>query len=235
LTTEYLGFEDLNYNVIHAQMGRGRAEYFCSLSLSSVAMTLNKMAADLIQFASQNYGFIKLDDAISTGSSIMPHKRNPDVFELIRSKTNQLMSLPGNIMQLCANLTSGYHRDFQDLKVLIFPAFKTMKDCLSIMMLGLEKIEINNNIMQSSKYKYAYTVEAMQVKVMEGMTYRDAYHDIAKSVKGNNFHYSNTPNHSHEGSINNLCTGKIKKKMKGLIGQFNEDKIQEKLDALLKN
>jgi argininosuccinate lyase len=234
LTTEYLGFKDLNYNVIHAQMGRGRAEYFCSLSLSSIAMTLNKLSADLIQFASQNYGFIKLDDAISTGSSIMPHKRNPDVFELIRSKTNQLMSLPGNIMQLCANLTSGYHRDFQDLKVLIFPAFKSIKDCLSMMMLGLDKIEIKSDIMSSSNYKYAYTVEAMQVKVMDGMNYRDAYHDIAQSVKEDNFHYTNTPNHSHEGSINNLCNEEIKQKMKVLIDQFNEEEIREKLETLLK-
>jgi len=138
-------------------------------------------------------------------------------------------------MQLCANLNSGYHRDFQDLKVILFPAFNTIKDCLSIMMLGLEKIEIHKDIMQSPIYKYAYTVEALQVKVMEGMTYRDAYHDIAKSIKEEQFNYSNTPNHSHEGSINNLCNSHISKKMQGIISQFKEKEIQDKLEALLSN
>ena len=233
LVTEYLGFEDLNYNVIHAQMGRGRIELSLSFTISSIAMTLNKMASDCIQFANSNYGFIQLAPSISTGSSIMPHKRNPDVFELIRSKTNQLMTLPSQVNQMCANLTSGYHRDFQDLKPLLFPAIAMLKDCIIIMSKSLTQIKIQEDIIEAPIYDLAFTVEAMHAKVLSGVTYRDAYHQIAEEVKSGSFNYRNKPNHQHEGSIGNLCTSEIMQKMEKIKTQFPMEYIHKKMEQLL--
>ncbi|MEM1323563.1 MAG: argininosuccinate lyase, partial [Bacteroidota bacterium] len=169
MTTQLLGFDELCYNSMHAQMGRGKTELFLSFSIAAIAQTLNKLAMDVCLFSSQNFAFISLPESLTTGSSIMPHKKNPDVFELIRGRCNQLLALPQQIGMLCSNLPSGYHRDYQLLKEVIFPALQQLKDCLKMTQLGIEQLSINTQILDDPKYRYLYSVELVNEEVIKGL------------------------------------------------------------------
>src|SRR5436190_9969889 len=187
LTTQLLGFDDLNYNVVYAQMGRGKAERVVAMALANLADTLSRLSMDACLFLNQNFGFISFPPQLTTGSSIMPHKKNPDVFELIRSHCNQIKSLPNEIMMMTTNLPSGYHRDLQLLKEHLFPAFQTLKDCIEIAGLMLSKIEIKKNILADEKYKYLFTVDEVNKLVMTGVPFRDAYKIVAQKVEEDAF------------------------------------------------
>jgi argininosuccinate lyase len=213
-TTELLGFQDLNYNVIHAQMGRGKIEQYLSFTFSALSTTLNKLAMDVCLFMSQNFNFVSLPTDLTTGSSIMPHKKNPDVFELLRGKTNRLQVLPQEISMLCSNLPSGYHRDYQLLKEVLFPAIESLKSCLEITHYGISKLTIRQDIVQDKKYDYLYSVEEVNRLVMEGVPFREAYKIVGNSIENGQFEPSRTIHHTHEGSIGNLCTQEIRAKMK---------------------
>jgi argininosuccinate lyase len=220
LTTKLLGFEDLNYNVVYAQMGRGKAERITAMALANVADTLSKLSMDATLFLNQNFSFISFPAELTTGSSIMPHKKNPDVFELIRSHCNQIKALPNEIMLMTTNLPSGYHRDLQLLKEHLFPAFKTLKDCIEMASLMLSGIEVKKDILEDEKYKFLFSVEEVNKLVLQGTPFRDAYKKIGLDIEAGNFSYNTSVNHTHEGSIGNLCTEEIKKQMKKVVDSF---------------
>ena len=234
LTTKLLGFDDLNYNVVYAQMGRGKAERIVAQSLANVADTLAKLSMDACLYLNQNFGFISFPAELTTGSSIMPHKKNPDVFELIRSHCNQIKALPNEIMLMTTNLPSGYHRDLQLLKEHLFPAFKTLKDCIEMAGLMLSNIQVKENILADEKYKYLYSVEEVNKLVNSGMPFRDAYKKIGLDIEAENFTYTININHTHEGSIGNLCTIEIKKQMQKVVNTFPFASVQSAIDNLLK-
>ncbi len=235
LTTNLLGFDELNYNVVYAQMGRGKAERIVAQSLANVADTLAKLSMDACLFLNQNFSFISFPDELTTGSSIMPHKKNPDVFELIRSHCNRIKALPNEIMLMTTNLPSGYHRDLQLLKEHLFPAFKTLKDCIEIAGLMLTNIEIKENILTDKKYKYLFSVEEVNKLVNTGMPFRDAYKKVGMDIESGNFTYDTTVNHTHEGSIGNLCTEEIKEKMNKAIVAFPFFKVNSAISNLVKD
>ena len=220
LTTKLLGFDDLNYNVVYAQMGRGKAERIVAQALANVADTLSKLSMDACLYMNQNFGFISFPDELTTGSSIMPHKKNPDVFELIRSHCNRIKALPNEIMMMTTNLPSGYHRDLQLLKEHLFPAFKTLKECMEMAGLMLSSIEIKKDILSDEKYKYLFSVEEVNKLVNAGMPFRDAYKKVGLDIEGGNFKYDTLVHHTHEGSIGNLCTAEIKKQMQKVSNSF---------------
>ena len=220
MTTELLGFDDLNYNVIHAQLGRGKTELFLSFALAGIGNTLSKLATDVCLFCNQNYDFIKFPDELTTGSSIMPHKKNPDVFELIRAKANKLQALPAEISMITNSLPSGYHRDFQLIKEAIFPAIEEVKNCLKIMAYSLQFTEVRKDILKEEKYKYIFSVEAVNQKVLEGMPFRDAYKSVANDIENGDFKIPKTLTHTHEGSIGNLCNDKIQEKWDSIWDRF---------------
>jgi argininosuccinate lyase len=234
LTTELLGFDDLNYNVVYAQMGRGKAERIVALSLANVADTLAKLSMDACLYLNQNFGFISFPAELTTGSSIMPHKKNPDVFEITRSHCNRIKALPNEIMLMTTNLPSGYHRDLQLLKEHLFPAFKTLKDCLEMAGLMLSNIEINKDILSDEKYKYIFSVEEVNKLVNSGMPFRDAYKKIGLDIEAGNFTYRTSVQHTHEGSIGNLCTTEIRQQMEKVTSSFNFGKVHSTIDKLLK-
>jgi len=234
LTTKLLGFDDLNYNVVYAQMGRGKSERIVAQSLANVADTLSKLSMDACLYLNQNFGFISFPAELTTGSSIMPHKKNPDVFELIRSHCNRIKALPNEIMMMTTNLPSGYHRDLQLLKEHLFPAFKTLKDCIEIAGLMLNNIEIKKDILADEKYKYLFSVEEVNKLVNTGMPFRDAYKKIGLDIEAGNFKYDRSVHHTHEGSIGNLCTEEIKKQMEKAIGTFSFKKTEDAVSSLLK-
>jgi len=213
LTTELLEFETLKYNSVAAQMGRGKLEKSVSFAMSSVASTLSKMSMDICLYMSQNFNFVSFPDELTTGSSIMPHKKNPDVFELIRGKCNKLQSLPFELTLISNNLPSGYHRDLQLLKEGIVPAIQTLKSCLEMMTFSLEQIKVNKNILDDDKYLYLFSVEEVNKLVQNGTPFRDAYKIVGKNIADGNFNPEKSVNHTHEGSINNLCLEEIKDKM----------------------
>lgn len=219
-TTELLGFQDLAYNSIHAQMGRGKTELHLSFALAGLAATLGKLAADVVLFSSQNFDFVKLPDEFTTGSSIMPHKKNPDVFELIRGRCNLIQALPGQVSALNTNLTVGYHRDFQLLKEVIFPALENLKDCLGLAALSLSEIKVNDSILSDEKYRYLYTVEVVNELVLSGVPFRDAYREVSRQVENDEFSFSGKIKHTHEGSLGNLCLDEIRGKMERVSGWF---------------
>jgi argininosuccinate lyase len=219
-TTETLEFDDLSYNVVYAQMGRGKTELSLAFSLAMLGNTLNKLAADVCLFNSQNFGFLKLPKEYTTGSSIMPHKKNPDVFELIRSKTNQLLTLPTNVAMMTSNLTSGYHRDFQLLKEAIFPGIQTVKQCLELTAFVIPKIEVTEGLLDDSKYKYLYSVEEVNKKVLAGTPFRTAYQEVGAAIENGSFDPETEINHTHEGSVGNLCNVEIKKKFDRILSNF---------------
>lgn len=212
LTTELLGFEDLKYNVVAAQMSRGKAEKSVSFAMASLAGTLSKFAMDICLYMSQNFGFIGFPKELTTGSSIMPHKKNPDVFELVRAKCNKIQSLPNELILITNNLPNGYHRDFQLLKEAFMPAIESMKDCLQITAFMLQHIQIKTGFIEDEKYDYLYSVELVNQLVMSGMSFREAYVKVGQEIEAGNFDKSTKLNHTHEGSIGNLCNDEIVKK-----------------------
>jgi argininosuccinate lyase len=234
LTTKLLGFDDLNYNVVYAQMSRGKSERIVAQSLANVADTLAKLSMDACLYLNQNFAFISFPAELTTGSSIMPHKKNPDVFELIRSHCNRIKSLPNEIMLMTTNLPSGYHRDLQLLKEHLFPAFKTLKDCIEMAGLMLSNIQIKKDILADEKYKYLFSVEEVNKLVNAGMPFRDAYKKIGLDIEAGNFKYDTVVQHSHEGSIGNLGTAEIKKQMQQVVDSFPFHSVKSAIENLLK-
>lgn len=233
MTTELLGFDSINYNVVYAQMGRGKSERNVAFALASVAGTLSKMAFDACMFNSQNFGFVKLPTECTTGSSIMPHKKNPDVFEIMRAKCNRLQALPMDIAMIMNNLPSGYFRDLQVIKELFLPAFADIKECLAMATYIIERIEVNKEILNDSRYDAMFSVEEVNRLATEGMPFRDAYKKVGLDIEAGTF----TPNkdvcHTHEGSIGNLCNEEIKKLMYGIYNAMDFDKARNAEKALL--
>jgi argininosuccinate lyase len=215
MTTTLLGFDDLNYNVVYAQMGRGKAERIVASSLSNIAATLAKLSMDACLYINQNFGFISFPPELTTGSSIMPHKKNPDVFELIRAKCNRIQSTPNELTMLINNLPSGYHRDMQLTKEILFPAIEELKSCLDIIQLMLSNISVKDQILDDEKYRYLFSVEAVNELVNKGISFRDAYKEIGNQIDSGNFNfdYKKQLHHTHEGSIGNLCNDKIRAEM----------------------
>jgi argininosuccinate lyase len=233
LTTSLLGFDDLNYNVVYAQMGRGKSERIVSSALANVSATLAKLSMDACLFLNQNFGFISFPDELTTGSSIMPHKKNPDVFELVRARCNQMQALPNDIALTMANLPSGYHRDMQLLKEMIFPAIFNLKDCLKMIQLMLSNIVVKENILADEKYKYLFSVEEVNKLVLSGTPFRDAYKKVGLDIEQGNYNPSIDIQHSHEGSIGNLCLPDIERLMGDAIGKFGFEKVNSALLRLL--
>ena len=213
-TTAEMGFADLKYNVVAAQMGRGKVEKATAFGISGIAGTLSKLAMDICLYMSQNFNFISFPDALTTGSSIMPHKKNPDVFELIRAKCNSLQAIPGQITLITTNLPSGYHRDLQMVKTLIIPAIQEIKSCLEMMTFSLKDIKVNSNILDDPKYNYLFSVDTLNQLVLSGIPFRDAYKQIGAEIEAGTFKPKKQLDHNHEGSLGNLCLDKIKAKMK---------------------
>ena len=216
MTTELLGFSTMNYNVVAAQLSRGKSEKAVASALSQLALTLNKFAADCCMYMCPNFGFIKFPDELTTGSSIMPHKKNPDVWEILRGICNRIQSLPNEISLMTTNMAHGYHRDYQLLKDVLFPGLEQMHKCLFMAKYMLENISVNEDILSDPKYKYLFTVEVVNNRVLEGMPFRDAYRSIGIEVNEGKFEFdvNSGLNHTHKGSLGNLCTEEIKDKMK---------------------
>ncbi|MBD1434348.1 argininosuccinate lyase [Sphingobacterium sp. DN00404] len=234
LTTELLGFDDLNYNVVYAQMGRGKTERILAQGMSAIAATLAKFAMDVCLFINQNFGFISFPAHLTTGSSIMPHKKNPDVFELIRSRCNKIQALPNEIALMTTNLPSGYHRDLQLLKENLFPAFQSLSDCLEITAFMLEHISVKENILDDPKYDYLFSVEVVNNAVLEGVPFREAYRQIGLDIDNGTFQPSKEVHHTHEGSIGNLCNDEIARMFEEVKAAFGFDKVEKALDKLVK-
>ncbi len=234
-TTELLGFDTLNYNVVYAQMGRGKAERVTAMAMANVADTLARLSMDACLFLNQNFSFIQFPDALTTGSSIMPHKKNPDVFELIRSYCNRIKALPNEIMMMTTNLPSGYHRDVQLLKEHLFPAFSELNHCIEMTILMIENMEVKKDLLKDPKYKFLFSVEEVNKLVNEGMPFRDAYKKIGLAIEANNFTFSTDMNHQHEGSIGNLCNPQIAAQMDLIINGFGSEKLAQRIQDLLAN
>ena len=232
-TTELLGFEDMHYNVVYAQMTRGKTERTVAYAISALATTLMKFSADSCMFMSQNFGFIKVPQEFTTGSSIMPHKKNPDVFELMRGKCNKLQAIPGELAAIMGNLTSGYFRDLQLLKEKYIYAFKEIKACLEIALLMVPNIEVNKNILDNDLYDYLFSVEEVNKRVLEGIPFRESYKQVGLEIEAGNFKPNKNVNHTHEGSLGNLCTENIKAKMDGNYAKIDRKVIDEAVEKLL--
>lgn len=232
-TTELLGFDDLNYNVVAAQMGRGKSEQFVAFGLAALGHTLSKMAMDICLYINQNFDFITLPPELTTGSSIMPHKKNPDVFELIRAKANRLQSLPSEVALLTSNLPSGYHRDFQLLKEVIFPALDEVKNVLAMAEFMLKHIIVKDNILDDERYKYLFTVEEVNRLVLRGVPFRDAYKQIGQAVENQTFTTDKVVEHTHEGTIGNLCNDDIQAKMTRILRGFGFEKVDAAINNLV--
>jgi argininosuccinate lyase len=233
LTTQLLGFNDLNYNVVYAQMGRGKTERILAQAMSNVAATIGKLAMDATLFLNQNFAFISFPEELTTGSSIMPHKKNPDVFELIRAKCNALQALPNELTLLTSNLPSGYHRDLQLLKEKLFPAITALKECLQMTHLMLSAIVVKEDILEDEKYKFLFSVEEVNKLVLSGVPFRDAYKQIGRDIEHGKFSYSTKVNHTHEGSIGNLNNDKIKKNFMQTLSSFHFEKTEIAFNKLL--
>lgn len=234
MTTRLLGFDSMNYNVVYAQMGRGKMERNVAFALASVAGTLSKLAFDACMFSSQNFGFVKLPDECTTGSSIMPHKKNPDVFELTRAKCNKIQALPQQIMMIMNNLPSGYFRDLQIIKEVFVPAFEELKDCLQMATYIMDKLKVNEHILEDDKYLYIFSVEEVNRLALQGMPFRDVYKKVGLDIEAGNFTHNKQVHHTHAGSIGNLCNDRIVELMNQLLGGFNFEKVEEAEKALLK-
>jgi argininosuccinate lyase len=233
LTTQLLGFDNLNYNVVYAQMTRGKSEYIVLSGMTSLASTLSKMAMDICLYNSQNFGFLILPDDFTTGSSIMPHKKNPDVAELLRAKTNRLKGLPSELAFVISNLPSGYHRDMQILKEILMPAFDEMIECLDIAHFMIAHIEIRKNLLEDKKYDPIFSVERVNELVMQGLAFRDAYLQVKEEILNGNYEAPRHLKHTLEGSIGNLCNDEIIKMMDDIIKGFNFQKVDTALEKLL--
>jgi len=233
MTTDLLGFESMNYNVIYAQMGRGKVEKCVTFALASIASTLSRLAYDVCLFMSQNFNFVSLPDELTTGSSIMPHKKNPDVFELLRSHCNRIQSIPNQILLMTNNLPSGYFRDLQLIKEVFIPAFAELKSCLTIASFAISNIKVNEKIMDDTRYENIYSVEEVNKKVLKGVPFRDAYRQVGESITNKTFHPDKTVCHTHEGSIGNLCLQQIHEKMEAVINSFNFIKADKAFELLI--
>lgn len=233
LTTKLLGFDSMNYNVVYAQMGRGKMERNVAFALATIAGTVSKLAFDACLFNSQNFGFLKLPDECTTGSSIMPHKKNPDVFELIRAKCNKIQSLPQQIMMIANNLPSGYFRDLQLIKELFVPAFEELRDCLHMATYIIKRIKVNEHILEDDRYKYLFSVEEVNRLVHTGIPFRDAYKQVGLAIEADDFSPEKKVHHTHEGSIGNLCTGEIVAMCKETMAAFHFERVLEAEKALL--
>ena len=233
LTTKLLGFESLNYNVVYALMGRGKTERIVAQGLSAVAATLAKMAMDQCLYLSQNFSFVSYPDELTTGSSIMPHKKNPDVWEIIRGKCNRIQALPNDIALMTTNLPSGYHRDLQLLKETLFPAFADLKDCLHLAAFMLENISVKEAILEDERYQYLFSVEETNRRVLSGVPFREAYQQIGAEIENTSFNPIKTVNHTHEGSIGNLCNEEIAECMQDVLKLFHFEKIDAAIEKLL--
>jgi argininosuccinate lyase len=221
ITTDLLGFETLNWNSVYAQMSRGKTEKCVAIGLASIAATLSKLAMDGCLYLNQNFGFISFPENLMTGSSIMPPKKNPDVFELIRGKCNRIQSIPNELILLINNLPSGYHRDLQLTKEILFPAIEDLKACLSLVYLMLSNMEVRDGILSDEKYKYIFSVEAVNELVNKGISFRDAYQQVGNQINKGEFHYDyQSLKHSHKGSIGNLCNKEIKSEMAKVLLKF---------------
>jgi len=233
MTTNLLGFEHLNYNVVYAQMGRGKTERILAQAMSSIAATLAKMSMDVCLFINQNFGFISFPDELTTGSSIMPHKKNPDVFELIRSRCNKIQALPNEIAMMTTNLPSGYHRDLQLLKENLFPAITSLNECLEIVTYMLQNIRIKSDILADQKYAYLFSVEVVNDLALKGVPFREAYKIVGESIENGTFVPNTKVNHTHEGSIGNLGNEEIEKMMGTVLAQFKFEQTKEAIEKLL--
>ncbi len=233
LTTELLGFEGMHVNVVYAQMSRGKTEQIALNALASVASTLSRMAMDICLYNSQNFGFLTLPDALTTGSSIMPHKKNPDVAELLRAKTNRLKALPMEVTLVMNNLPSGYHRDMQLLKEVLMPAFDELLDCLNITAFMLENLEVKPNLLDSERYDLLFSVERVNALVLQGVPFREAYQTVGKEIAEHTYTAPRQLNHTHEGSIGNLMNDRIVQHMDAAMAGFGNDRVTEALNSLL--
>jgi len=233
LTTKLLGFESLNYNVVYAQMGRGKTERVIAQALSSIAATLAKMAMDQALYLSQNFGFVSYPDTLTTGSSIMPHKKNPDVWEIMRGKCNRLQALPNDVAMMTINLPSGYHRELQLLKELLFPAFSDLKNCLHMATFMLQNITVNADILSDPKYAYLFSVEVVNRLVLSGVPFRDAYKQVGAAIEKGEFNPKKDVNHTHEGSIGNLGNEQITSAFDKLVANFDFEKVEKAIKALI--
>ena len=234
MTTRLLGFDDLNYNSVYAQMGRGKTERIIAFAYASLAETIGRLAMDGCLYVSQNFGFIHLPDSLTTGSSIMPHKKNPDVFELIRAHCNKIQGVGNTIRLITGNLPSGYFRDMQLIKEVFIPLFDEMDDCLDIVAYAVENMEVRRDVMEDPKYRLAFTVEEVNRRVAEGVPFRDAYRQVGMEVQEGRFEFHGSLNHTHEGSIGNLCNDRIREKMDTILGGFTFDKVHEATGKLTK-
>lgn len=233
MTTDLLGFESMNYNVVYAQMGRGKMERTVLSALASIASTLSRLAFDVCLFMSQNFNFVSLPDELTTGSSIMPHKKNPDVFELLRAHCNKIQSLPSQMLTITNNLPSGYFRDMQLTKEIYLPTFGELNECLKIASFALENIRVNEHILDDDRYKYLYSVEEVNRLVLSGTPFRDAYQVVGRAIENNQFNPGRQIQHSHEGSIGNLCLDKIEARMKQIYAGFNFTKASDAIRSLM--
>jgi argininosuccinate lyase len=214
-------------------MGRGKSERIVAGAMANIAATLSKLSMDACLFLNQNFGFISFPDELTTGSSIMPHKKNPDVFELIRGRCNQLAALPNDIMMMTSNLPSGYHREMQLLKELLFPAIQQLKDCLRMAGLMLSNVSVKENILTDDKYKFLFSVEEVNRLVLSGMPFRDAYKKVGADIEAGNYSPQTTVNHTHEGSIGNLCLPQISALMNNVLSKFNFAKTKTAINNLI--
>ena len=234
-TTDLLGFDSMDYNVVYAQMGRGKTERNVAFSMATIAGTISKLAFDACMFNSQNFGFVKLPDNCTTGSSIMPHKKNPDVFELTRAKCNKIQALPSTIMMIMNNLPSGYFRDLQIIKEVFLPAFDDLKDCLQMTAYIINRMKVNEHILDNPIYDNMFSVEEVNRLAREGMPFRDAYKKVGLDIEAGNFTPDKNIHHTHEGSIGNLCNDKISRLMDEVVAGFNFSRMETAVDSLLKS
>ena len=233
MTTRLLGFSGMDVNSVYAQMGRGKTERIVASAYASLAETLSRFAMDCCLFNSQNFGFITLPASLTTGSSIMPHKKNPDVFELIRAKCNRLMAVPGMIRSITSNLPSGYSRDMQETKEVFFPIFDLMDDILDITDFAVSSMELTEGLMDNPLYRNAFSVEAVNREVLAGVPFRDAYKKVGKAIMDGTFSFDGSElAHTHEGSVGNLCNDRIARRMEEVVGSFPFEKVRSALDSL---
>lgn len=234
MTTDLLGFDSMDYNVVYAQMGRGKTERNIAFAMAGIASTLSKLAFDACLFNSQNFGFVKLPAECTTGSSIMPHKKNPDVFELIRAKSNKLQSLPVQITMMMNNLPSGYSRDFQLIKEVFMPAFEELIDCLQMTEYIIARTEVNEHIIDDPRYDAMFSVEEVNRRVLSGTSFRDAYKQVGLEIEAGNFVPNKNIHHTHAGSIGHLCNDKIAELMAYTINEFHFERAEQAEQKLLK-
>ena len=232
LTTDLLGFRKMNYNVVYAQMGRGKVEKIVTFAISGIAATLSKLAYDVCLFMSQNFNFVSLPDEFTTGSSIMPHKKNPDVFELVRAKCNKLQGIPGQINLVINNLPSGYFRDLQIVKELYLPAFEEVKSCIGVVELALKNIIVNEDILNDEKYNYLFSVEEVNKRVLQGVPFREAYKQVGELIEKGEFVPDKQVNHTHEGSIGNLNLDRIDESKSEILKKFKFNELDRAVGEL---